>query len=130
MCKICTCILRVDQQKLEDTYQELQARRFRDTEDFHSFLVTTSHFAEDVISGDVCMTLCLEEVEMVNGWTYNSQSRTCTCGWLESTNCIKDLLLAETGTFQVSDISLKTEAFLALEMYLDCSKFVASKHKT
>ena len=99
LCKNCSCIQTVDQDKLMDQFNSLGIRPLANPGKFSSViqkdLIIT---VEDVISGPVCAVLCLDserEADSINSWEYRQSQKTCQCGWIEATMYPDDLVIKD-----------------------------------
>ncbi len=123
LCRTCTCELLTQDDQLEKSFQELDVRQLKRAEDFSNLILTMSHLTTDVTSKGVCTTLCLigDLADKVNGWSYDNVTRTCTCAWLESTECIQDVL-SENKTLSPHEQSEEFQAYIQMTKFLNCSK--------
>ncbi len=125
LCQTCTCKLTVDEDKLAASLQSTDVRMFRDPNDFQNLVLKTETVVAEVLSDEVCFTLCLdsEVKDVVNGWKYFAETGTCTCSWLKSTKCVEDIDLVEIDFENYVAFSLvSVKAFVQLTKIVDCGR--------
>ena len=118
-CKNCSCILKVDQNKLLGQFKELEVAVFKTNLDIDT---DWSVKVEDVISGYVCAVLCLDHdsKDQINTWRYNLNTRQCKCGWTESTKCPENLVQEAS-----IDNLLAEKSYVQLKKTVPCGNKIA-----
>ncbi len=122
LCKICTCRLSVDIDELRDTFKNTQVMMMENPYDFQSLILRTEKSVNDVLSKDVCSTMCLEFHDTVNGWKYDGSTNTCTCSWLKSTGCTNELTLKDVNFFDELTPFMENfvQSFIQMTKTMDC----------
>ncbi len=95
MCETCTCLQSVSIDDLESKFKSTEVMMFQHSGNFDNLVLHWEKVVVDVRSDLICFTLCLdaEAQEFVNGWKFDSDSNTCSCAWLKSTECANELNL-------------------------------------
>ncbi len=96
LCRNCSCILSVDNDDLQKEFDDWDIKPLDKPEDFFGTVGTWTVVVREVISGPVCIVLCLnhDQKDQINAWHYGTEEQICTCGWIGSTNCPEDMVLA------------------------------------
>ena len=92
MCKICICKATVDTVHLRTIFNATKVMRLSDPNDFQRLSLKKTKTVEEVVELGVCTVVCLDSslANLVNAWMYDQESRTCTCSWLKSTQCLDE----------------------------------------
>ncbi len=121
LCKNCSCILEVDVDKLQDSFDRLNILPLVDP----SKLVPAVNDiwtvqVEDVVSGQVCAVLCLDHelADNINSWYYQEHTKVCRCGWIGAQVCPENLV-DHDGT-DLETAAKTTSAYVQLEKSLPC----------
>ncbi len=128
MCKICTCKMTIDVESLAETVESTNVRMIAYGEEEQELIRKTEKVVKDVVEINVCFGLCLkpELSDLVNAWTFDAKTFTCSCHWLESTKCIDYASLSDVivtdAEGEEGDYQMTVSAFIQLEKALDCGK--------
>ena len=123
LCRTCLCLVSLDEEMIATKFQELDVRTFDAYKAYDSTaLLFVSHVAMPVVSHKICAQVCLDPdlEDIVNGWLYDFDSRTCTCAWFESRTCsdqedlLRHLFPVNTGNV------LGTGAYIQMAKMLTC----------
>ncbi len=99
LCRNCTCVLKIDHEDLVKKFKTLDIKPVEDVDKLQTAIDISSNGwtveVEDVLSVQVCTTLCLEheEVDKLNAWHYNVSDSKCKCGWVESNACPEKMVI-------------------------------------
>ncbi len=123
MCRDCTCRTTVNHGNLRTIFKTSEVMSFLDPLDFQRSILKTEITVAEVLKLEVCTSVCLDsQMEIVvNGWMFNANTRTCTCSWLKSTDCIKMRGLLElTSSDDIDDNGLdEVQSFVQVAKVLD-----------
>ncbi len=127
LCKTCICLATVDSVQLMTLFEALGVMRFDDPGDFPKLISKTEKNVAEVISYQVCTSVCLDTSldNVVNGWMYNVETRICTCSWVKSTQCFKENALSKMNSlddFSEDNGFLIMQSFVQTAKVLDCGK--------
>ncbi len=119
LCRDCTCMKTIDRDNLETSFKTLRVRIIQNDDDIQELVRRAAMVVEDVLDVEVCSTLCLEKSIdlLVNGWSFDAQTSSCSCLWLKSTECIENR--AEIPT--QSTYSVTTKSFVQMTKLIECS---------
>ncbi len=118
LCKNCPCILTINEDRLEQAFLTLKVKKLKEPDLFIPLIKSLTHMAIRVESEGVCTTLCLSEDLVdgnVNGWSYDSILKACTCAFIGSNLCLEGMDLDQNP-----NIISKTSATLVA--YIQTSK--------
>ncbi len=124
LCKNCSCILFIDQSKVEQQFIEFDIKPFKDPAKVDSAIEDWVTEVADVISAQVCAVLCLDhnQADNINAWRYNGIDNNCQCGWIRSSPCPM-LIIDPKWTFgKLSDLTFTKATFVQLEKIIPCGK--------
>ncbi len=124
LCTTCTCKVTVNTTELLVTFQSTEVRMFQNLSNYDSLIWETDKIVDDILSDEVCFTICLnfELQDAVNGWRFSTETNTCSCSWLKSTKCIRDMDLMPVTFQNYFALSLApAKAFVQLAKTVDCS---------
>ncbi len=131
LCRECVCQVTVNETQLMTAFRSTEVMLLPKDLNFDSLILKTAKIVPDVFMADVCSLLCLELVDTVNGWSYDGLEHTCTCAWLKSTECIREMDLTEVDVNRFLNpsygvalsIALVIESYVQLAKTVDCSKY-------
>ncbi len=123
LCRTCLCLVSVDEDLIATRFQKLDVKAFDADVYDSSALLFVSHVSSPVVSNEICSQVCLDPglEDIVNGWLYNFERRTCTCAWFESRRCSDQVdLLAEMSPKSPENI-FGTAVYIQMNRMLTCS---------
>ncbi len=130
LCRQCQCILDVDPHKLEDYIIHLDIREIALTEAKEQQVLLT---VDNVVSGQVCATLCLEHDnrDYFNSWSYfqktsDKEQGGCMCSWTSSVSLCsgpaRNLPTVDFNDFNADHNVTLTKMFVQVEKTLPCGE--------
>ncbi len=125
LCSNCSCILTIKPEELRQQFLDLEIKPLSDPAKYPSVNKIAGVKVEDVVSGPVCATLCLdpERGDDINAWRYRASKQICQCSWIKSTACPKTIVdLDWTLTSVTTLTSDQDNAFVQLGKTIPCSK--------
>ncbi len=123
-CRNCSCILAVDYDKLLADFRDQEIMPLNNANGFNVLDGTvTTVKVDEVISRQVCAVLCLdhEKVSNINAWHYISEERVCKCGWIQSDQCLEQMVDRAWEFHNLSSLTA-SDTFVQLKKTVACGE--------
>ncbi len=115
------CLESKNKDALLEDFERLDVRQFDRIGDYELVLTKRVKTVEDVVTLDVCSSLCLDlgEDQPVNAWKYNNETRVCECSMVSSDHfCSQSVTLSDELMKNGSEL-----AYIQKAQLLECGCF-------
>ncbi len=95
-CQDCSCIQKVESQKLQQQFRDLEIKPLKNPVDYGDIIVKDIVKVEEVVSNAVCAVLCLDhqKKDEINAWRYFENDQLCHCGLVAEFQCTSSFVNA------------------------------------